>query len=401
MNPRLLLALLLVFLLALRPGVEAAETPSPAGISSGSVPTQVSTPAPQTPAVLPPAASVDAWVSTFNPDIYGWDPATKKPTYVITDTFGSPASDVARKLQGSAAFSFLVFVPFLILPQVLLLYIIFRFRDRGDGRKAEKTKHNTKLEIIWTAIPFLALAIVTVPSARMITWMELPPPEKSDPLLLEVRGSKFKWEYTYQREDVKIGQDAGVQAHVVLPVGRPVVLNITSDDVNHAWWVPAFGIKKDAIIGRYTNAWFTPDTTGVYKGQCAELCGTGHGLMMIGAVVVTPAEFQRWIGFQRQRAAAGLVAEAAVNLKKAPDETALTTAIAKYLDGGADQERLDALAFWVANDLEGASRTSPLAKRLESRAADLAARTKVAALVAAKLGKQPIASLSLSNRSAP
>lgn len=310
-------------------------------------------------AAEPPAAAepmpVDQAVALFHPDIFtSTDGAGRRPLHVISDSFTSPASDIARDVSHNAVFNLLVFLPFLILPQILLVYVIFRFRDRGDGRKAATFLGNHTLEIVWTAIPVLALLVVSVPAWRLLWKMELPPPDQDKAVVVEVRGKQFAWDYDYLREHVSVGQDgAGNQEPLVLVKDRVTVLNITSNDVNHAWWVPSFGVKKDAIIGRYTNTWFTPDTLGVFKGQCAELCGQGHGVMWISAVVVTPEQFTLWLDLQRRRATALKVWNA---LGDGAEPAALAAAVSAYLAKDASPAARYALRFWVAYNGEAAAR---------------------------------------------
>ena len=235
--------------------------------------------------------------------------------------------------------------------------MIFRFRDRQDGRKAATFMGNHTLEIVWTAIPCLALVVVSVPVWHVLWKMELPPANAHDALNVEVRGKKFAWDYKYQDYQIGIGQDlTGQQEPLVLPKGRTTMLYITSNDVNHAWWVPAFGVKKDAIIGRYTNTWFTPDTEGYYKGQCAELCGNDHGIMVISSVVVSPERFQDYLSLQRHRGDCNAVWKLLKPEVGTVDQAALAAAVKTYLDKGRGAERLLALRFWVASNYASIAR---------------------------------------------
>ena len=160
-------------------------------------------------------------------------------------------------------------------------------------------------------------------------------------------------DYKYMNEELNfgIGQDVtGFQEPLVLAKGRTTILNITSNDVNHAWWIPAFGVKKDAIIGRYTNTWFTPDTEGFFKGQCAELCGQGHGIMIISAVVVSPERFAVYAGLQRHRNDTLKVWSALQPSVASVDRPALDEAVKAYLAKGAGPERQLALRYWIASN---------------------------------------------------
>ena len=311
-----------------------------------------------------PAEPVDVWVDKFHPDIFALGP-DRKPVHRMTDAFFTPASDVARDMTSNNTFNLLVFLPFLLLPQVLLLYVIFKFRDRRDGRKAATFMGNHGLEIVWTAIPMLALVIVSIPIWPILWKMELPPESTTNALNVEVRGKKFAWDYQYlsaPESGLGIGQDVnGNQEALVLVKDRTTILNITSNDVNHAWWVPAFGVKKDAVIGRYNNTWFTPDTLGVYKGQCAELCGQGHGIMWISAVVVTPEDFAIYKTLAHHRNDTQKVWNAVwPGPGKEPDAAQLDAAVAAFLIKEPGHFRAFALRYWMAYNFSAVQRRPPV-----------------------------------------
>ncbi|MBA3937352.1 MAG: cytochrome c oxidase subunit II, partial [Planctomycetes bacterium] len=307
------------------------------------------------------AATVDQFVNLLNPNIYALD-ENGNPIIVTKNPFNAPASDVARRVVSMTWFSSIVFLPFLVLPLVLLLVVIWKFRDRGDGRKPATFTHNARIEIIWTAIPCLALAVVALPVYEVLYYMELPPAEKKDQQVITVTGRQFAWAYEYKgiykdpnaakKESLSTSLDvAFLQEPVVLTKGRTVVLNITSQDVNHAWWIPAFGVKKDAIMGRFTNTWFTPDTLGIYKGQCAELCGRDHGIMLISAVVVDDDTAARYYELLRHRDDTGPVWDA---IKPAPgtafDADKLKAAVAAYLGKEPSAAHRFALSYWIASN---------------------------------------------------
>ncbi len=322
-----------------------------------------------TPGTAAAPADIDTLVAEFNPDLYATVGAdATRPVHQIANAFTSPGSDIAVEATSVTGYNSLlmalVYGPFLVLPLLLLLYVVVKFRDRGDNRPVSPRNHNTLLEITWTAIPCLALVVVGIPVYHLLWKMELPPKDIEHALKLEVIGKSFAWDYVYQDEKaadgkspVTIGQDvAGIQEPVVLEKGRPVVLDITSKDVNHAWWVPAFGVKKDAFILRYTNAWFTPIKTGFYKGQCAELCGQGHGIMIITAVVTTKDKYDQYLGFLRHRDDAAKVWNLVAPAEKTVDAGKLDAAVAGYFKSRHDRERQDALRFWIANNATSVTR---------------------------------------------
>ncbi len=314
-----------------------------------------------------PAAdqSIDDYVKLFNPDLLA--PVGDADHIERMSTFTHPqSSDISTWVMENTWFSFIIFLPFLILPQVLLVYVMLKFRDRRDGRKPAPFMHNVKLENLWTGIPILALVIVAIPVYPLLYKMELPP-EDRDALVISVRGRQFAWDYEYKNlelpkgEKVTLGLDlvSSIQEPLVVQKDRAVELDITSNDVNHAWWIPAFGVKKDAIIGRYNRAWFTPKIVGAYKGQCAELCGQGHGSMIIGAVVVDSEDFSRWIELQRNRFDTQKTWEALIAWDVKTDDAAIRAAVADYLKKGDGDFRRWALQYWMASNFQSYMRRAP------------------------------------------
>ncbi|HEX3135162.1 MAG TPA: cytochrome c oxidase subunit II, partial [Planctomycetota bacterium] len=327
---------------------------------------------PSTPVTAVPTAadSVDRDVELFNPNIYSLDATTHGPKYVTKSAFLDPASDVARRVTEVTWFSSLVFLPFLVLPLLLLLYVIFKFRDHGDGRQPAKFTGNHTLEIVWTLIPCVALVIVSLPTWFVLDWMEAPPVKQKDRMAVRVTGKQFAWDYKYlgfykdpkaeEKQEIAVGQFLGIQEALVLAKGRTVEVHMTSDDVNHAWWVPAFGVKKDCIKGRDTYAWFTPDTLGVFKGQCAELCGDGHGIMITISSVVEKPDFDRFIALQRVKDDTLKVWSAVQPpAGTAIDDKALREAVSAFLAKGRSPERQYGLRYWIASNYATLERVPP------------------------------------------
>lgn len=204
----------------------------------------------------------------------------------ITNWLQDPATPLAREVRNTFWITMSMIMPFLLAAEGILLYSIFKFRARPGAQPA--TFHeNLKLEIIWTILPAIALIIIAVPAFGTLKKMEVPP--KSD-LVVEVIGHQFFWEYRYPRYGITL-----VDKPLVVPVDKVVTLNLTSVDVIHSWFVPAFGVKQDATPGRISNAWFKVEEAGTYQGQCAELCGELHALMYITVKVVEPEEFEEWL----------------------------------------------------------------------------------------------------------
>ncbi|QDP19695.1 cytochrome c oxidase subunit II [Sphingomonas xanthus] len=197
----------------------------------------------------------------------------------------------------------------------LLVYTIIRYR-RGANPTPSRTSHNTAIEVIWTLVPVLVLVAIAVPSIRLIRAQYSPPPAD---LTIKVIGNQWYWTYQYpdnggfevvsnmlkEKADVKPGErfrtDAdgppllAVDERLVIPAGKVVKFIVTSNDVIHAFAVPAFWSKMDANPGRLNETWVKVDRPGVYFGQCSELCGARHGYMPIAVEVVPEATFNAWL----------------------------------------------------------------------------------------------------------
>ena len=190
---------------------------------------------------------------------------------------------------------------------------------RPKGAVADTTLvHSTKVEIVWTIIPICILVAMAVPTAKTLIEIE---DMGNVNLNIKVTGYQWKWEYEYLGQNVsffstlKRDSDAArqldsgidpktipnylldVDNHLVIPAGQKVRFLLTAQDVIHAWWVPAFGMKKDAIPSYVNEIWVQVDAdkVGTYRGQCAELCGRDHGFMPIVVDVKSPAEFDAWL----------------------------------------------------------------------------------------------------------
>ena len=194
-------------------------------------------------------------------------------------------------------------------------YTIFKFR-RSKGAKAHRITHSTLAESIWTTVPTIILILMAIPSARSIIAIE----DTSDPdLSIKITGYQWKWSYDYLDADkffyssidtasnAAAQKDSGIDPFevkhylrnvdkpMVVPVNQRVRLLLTANDVIHSWWVPELYVKKDANPGFINEAWFEATETGVFRGQCTELCGRGHGFMPIVVVVETQARYTQWL----------------------------------------------------------------------------------------------------------
>ena len=196
-----------------------------------------------------------------------------------------------------------------------VMFISIIKHRKSKGAKPATFHESTTVEIIWTIVPFLILIGMAIPATKALIAME----NTSNPdLTIKVTGYQWKWGYDYLDEGVSFmstlttpkeqildQQDKGenylleVDNPVVIPVDKKVRLLITANDVIHAWWVPDFGMKKDAIPGFVNDMWIKADTEGTYRGQCAELCGKDHGFMPVVVEVKNEADYQQWLVAQK------------------------------------------------------------------------------------------------------
>ncbi|MFN1512536.1 cytochrome c oxidase subunit II [Vibrio owensii] len=205
----------------------------------------------------------------------------------------------------------------------VMFYSIFRHR-KSKGAVAANFHESTKVEIIWTIIPVIILIAMAIPATKTLVAME--DTSQSD-LTVKITGSQWKWHYSYFGEDVEFfsllatsqKEIDGIEAkgaHYLLEVDNPLVLPInrkvrflmTSDDVIHSWWVPDFAVKKDTIPGFINEAWTKIDEPGVYRGQCAELCGRAHGFMPVVVHAMAEDDFDQWMADKKQEIALQKVA---------------------------------------------------------------------------------------------
>ncbi|MEK0162127.1 cytochrome c oxidase subunit II [Pseudoalteromonas piscicida] len=192
----------------------------------------------------------------------------------------------------------------------IMFWALIKHR-KSKGVVAAQFHESTKVEILWTAIPFLILIGMAIPATKTLIAME--DTSKAD-LTIKVTGSQWKWHYEYMGHDVEFYSLLStpkdeisdlkeknenylleVDKHLVIPTDRKVRFLMTSDDVIHSWWVPDFAVKKDANPGFINEAWTKVNDEGIYRGQCAELCGKDHGFMPVVVEAVSPDKFDRWL----------------------------------------------------------------------------------------------------------
>jgi cytochrome c oxidase subunit 2 len=184
---------------------------------------------------------------------------------------------------------------------VLLIMVVVKFNAKANPIPS-KTTHNTLIEVAWTLIPVLILVAIAVPSFRLL-FLQLDTP-KAD-LTIKATGKQWYWSYAYPDNgkfefDSLLANDKkprllGVDNEMVVPVNKVIRIQTTGADVIHAFAVPAFGIKIDSIPGRLNETWFKATKTGMFYGQCSELCGKDHAFMPIAVRVVSDQEFAAWV----------------------------------------------------------------------------------------------------------
>ena len=221
-----------------------------------------------------------------------------------------PASKVAHDVFDLHNLIMLVCLGIFVVVFGAMFYSLLKHR-KSVGHKAANFHENTTVEVIWTVIPFLILMGMAYPAAKVVIDMK---DTTSPDMTVKVTGYQWKWGYEYLNDDISFysnlstprEQIAGtaekgehylleVDEPMVVPVGKRVRVLITANDVLHSWWVPALGVKQDAIPGFIRDGWFTADAIGTYRGQCVELCGKDHAFMPIVVEVVSEEDYRAWV----------------------------------------------------------------------------------------------------------
>lgn len=211
-----------------------------------------------------------------------------------------------------------------------MIYALIVFR-KSRGVIPAKFTHSNLAEFIWTVIPVIILVAMAIPAAAVLVEIE---DTSGTEMTVKITGYQWKWEYEYLGENVSFFSNLDADSNaarqletdldpfsvdnyllnvdepLVLPAERKIRYLITSNDVLHAWWVPEFAVKKDAIPGFVNEGWFRVNEPGTYRGQCAELCGKDHGFMPVVVEVLPPQEFDAWLAEQKQSSLASAKAPA-------------------------------------------------------------------------------------------
>ena len=231
----------------------------------------------------------------------------------------TPQTVVAQEIFDLHILIMWVCVAIFVVVFGVMFYSIWKHR-KAAGHQAAHFHENTKIEIIWTIIPFAILIAMAIPSTKGILSMR---DTENPDMTVKVTGYQWKWEYDYPADGVKflsmlstpraqIENKEAKDEHyllevdhpLVVPVGKKVRVLITANDVIHSWSVPAFGIKQDAIPGYIKDAWFRAERPGTFRGQCSELCGKDHGFMPVVVEVKSQEDYDKWMAAQKAKLAA-------------------------------------------------------------------------------------------------
>jgi cytochrome c oxidase subunit 2 len=256
-------------------------------------------------------------------------------------------TDLSKAMYGLHMEVFWICVGIAVVVFGVMIYSLLTFRQSKGAIPDTTMVHSTKVEIIWTIIPVLILVVMAVPAADLILKQE---DTRNSELSIRVTGYQWKWQYQYMdagegvdffstlKQDSNFARqlDSGIDPKsvpnylldvdkpLVIPSGTKVRLLLTSMDVIHAWWVPDFGAKRSAIPGYVNELWFKvdPGKEGIYRGQCAALCGRDHGFMPVVVDVRTPDDFKKWVAEQKTAAQQAVAPTAPAAADAAPAATA-------------------------------------------------------------------------------
>jgi len=243
--------------------------------------------------------------------------------------FQSPASRMAETIDWLHQVIMWIILVIFVGVFGVMFYACFAHR-KSVGHKAAQFHENTTVELLWTVIPAIVLVVIAWPVTKVVIAQK----DTSAPdVTIKVTGYQWKWGYDYlrgegegisfvstlatPREQIEGTAPKGenylleVDNELVVPVGKKIRVITTAADVIHAWWIPAFGAKQDAIPGFLRDTWFRAEQEGTFRGQCTELCGKEHGYMPIVVRAVKPDEYTKWVAQHQPKAAAKVAASAA------------------------------------------------------------------------------------------
>jgi cytochrome c oxidase subunit 2 len=236
----------------------------------------------------------------------GLDPALAQMPYDWQVDLQPPATPVMERLYDFHTLLVWIITVISVFVLGLLLYVIIRFRESANPVPS-RTTHHTLVEVVWTVVPVLILVVIAIPSLRILYFSDRV--ETAD-MTIKAVGHQWYWSYEYPdhgnftfdslmkpAEELADGEPRllATDTRVVLPVDTTIRVLITADDVLHAWAIPSFGVKRDAVPGRINETWIRIEREGLYYGQCSELCGKDHAYMPITVEAVSKEKFQQWV----------------------------------------------------------------------------------------------------------
>ena len=220
-------------------------------------------------------------------------------------SFQNPATDLMGSVVGLHNIILIVMTLVTLFVLFLLFYVSFRFSAKRNPIPSTRT-HNTVVEVLWTAIPIVILVVLAIPSFKLLYQQEK---SENYDMTVKVIGHQWYWEYEYpdhgdfyfesymvQEQDLEEGdlRLLTVDNPLVIPANKNIQILITAGDVLHSWAVPSMGLKTDAVPGRLNETWVNVKEPGIYRGQCSEICGSGHGFMPVVVKVLPEREFMAW-----------------------------------------------------------------------------------------------------------
>jgi len=233
-----------------------------------------------------------------------------------------PMTPIANEIYSLHNMMLIICTAIFVAVFSVMFYSIWKHR-KSKGAVAANWHENTTVEIVWTVIPFIIVIVMALPATKTVVAMK---DTSNAELTIKVTGSQWKWGYDYLRgegEGISFlsqlatpaaqieGREAKTPTYLlevdnplVVPVNKKVRVITTANDVIHAWWMPAFGVKQDAIPGFARDTWFRADQIGTFRGQCAELCGKDHAFMPIVVQVVSAEDYSQWVSGKKQQMAA-------------------------------------------------------------------------------------------------
>jgi cytochrome c oxidase subunit II len=240
------------------------------------------------------------------------------PAHAIAWYFQTPASQLAADIDWLHQLVMWLIIVIFVGVFGAMFYACWAHR-KSRGHKAEQFHENTTVEILWTVIPAIILVAIALPVTKVVIAQK---DTSAADITVKVTGYQWKWGYDYingegegisflatlttPREQIEGRAPKGenylleVDNEMVVPVGKKIRVITTAADVVHSWWIPAFGAKQDAIPGFLRDLWFRPEETGVFRGQCTELCGKEHAFMPIVVRVVSAEDYSKWAGEKKK-----------------------------------------------------------------------------------------------------